>query len=493
MLVSFLQSRNGNATCKYKELFLHSSYNPDAEAEKFVLAQEISFTPSYIIIVEPCLSYCIPFLKKRFPSSKLCAIRLCSDFSSFDKDWDKVFYFTLSKTNEFEEEVFSFLGEENLLQTAFLSWNSSAKAFENLSLAVWKSIKNLLEKSKTVLATREYFSKRWIKNSIIFFSSLNKTLSVTKGTSPIVITASGPSLITTLPLLKECRKSFFLIAVSSSLITLLKNEIIPDLCISTDGGYWAKKHLEQCKNIPLALTPEAACPKNIFTENAIIPLNYCDSENDFFSELGIKYLHASRNGTVSGTALELALQLTTGKIFISGLDLHATKGFQHANPNALEIINSKNDSFIKNQMTRLTKAEFSSGSLKYYEDWFKSLKKEKVSRVFRLSSNYLYANTLGNIRDVKIEEAKNAFQSDCVKPKVVPLQKVDTAKKLKDILQVIEKDSGKESWYKNNFPSTYILFSRSSSIDEKQKYKNILEQKNKELLLELKALLGKKL
>ena len=70
--------------------------------------------------------------------------------------------------------------------------------------------------------------------------------------------------------IKKYRENFFLIAVSSLLSVLLYNKIFPDLVISTDGGFWAKKHLElnggdlkKLKNTVFALTDEANCPKDI--------------------------------------------------------------------------------------------------------------------------------------------------------------------------------------------------------------------------------------
>ena len=59
-----------------------------------------------------------------------------------------------------------------------------------------------------------------------------------------MIIASGPSLQVALSSIRKNQASYFLIVLSSAIKCCFENNIIPDLCISTDGGYWAKEHLK---------------------------------------------------------------------------------------------------------------------------------------------------------------------------------------------------------------------------------------------------------
>ena len=80
MHISFETSKNGELTAVVDKLYLHSSYNPSKEAERFVTNIKISYIPSIIVLLEPALSYIVPFLKKRFPDSKIVTIRYTNYF-----------------------------------------------------------------------------------------------------------------------------------------------------------------------------------------------------------------------------------------------------------------------------------------------------------------------------------------------------------------------------------------------------------------------------
>ena len=81
---------------------------------------------------------------------------------------------------------------------------------------------------------------------------------------PVLVCASGPSLNCCIKIIKQFEDKLFIICLSSALSVLIKNNIIPDLVFSTDGGYWAGehlKHLKKNKDIPLAVSCEAFVPK----------------------------------------------------------------------------------------------------------------------------------------------------------------------------------------------------------------------------------------
>ena len=111
-MIEFSTARNGSKTCSVNGKYLHSLYNPEKEAERFVSNLQCDYNPQYIVITEPVLSYSAPYLKKRFPSSKLCAIRYCDAFSETDSKWDFVFkceknYFFSCSLNVFRCFIFN--------------------------------------------------------------------------------------------------------------------------------------------------------------------------------------------------------------------------------------------------------------------------------------------------------------------------------------------------------------------------------------------------
>ena len=437
MDVLIANSKNRSITCSLGNISLHSTFNPEKEAERFVALIETSYLPSFVVITGPCLSYTAQYLKKRFPCIKTIAIQYSTDFQDYSQNWDYSFTFTNKNDTVFiNDRIFSIIGEEKLFSTLFLSWKPSEKAWPDLSASLWKSFKDLLSKAESVISTRNFFNRRWFFNSIRFFSSVKRIIIPKRTDKPIVIAASGPSLGHSFPFLKEYRNSFILMAASSSIQPLLSNGIIPDFCISTDGGWYAKKHLEPLLrtgeilsaanetalenlsslsengnfsassfNIPLIIPPEAAVPSKLLENSQIIPLSYSDfPDKQLFEATGFPFIRGERNGTVSGTSAVLALNLTTNSVFFCGLDLAVSKEYQHTQPNALEIINSNGDCRIKPQETRCAASSSSgNGSLSIYRNWFSSRSNDFYNRVFRIVTKMDNLEQIPNLQDIYID------------------------------------------------------------------------------------------
>lgn len=205
--ISFFQAKNGSQVCSCKNINLHSAYNPEKEGDRFAETIAESFFPSAILVTEPALSYCKEGLHKKYPDAKLTCIRYSKKFSSTDKEWNKVFYF--SNETELENELFDFFGEEGILSCIFLSWQPSANVFPETNQKAWSAIKNAVTKSTAVLSTRKYFASRWLKNSVKFFSRVENISVIKKGSSPVIIAASGRSLNSSLPFLKKKQEQVF--------------------------------------------------------------------------------------------------------------------------------------------------------------------------------------------------------------------------------------------------------------------------------------------
>ena len=402
MEIVFSDAKNGELTCSLGGKFVHSAYNPSKEAEQFVAGLAAPFNPSAVIIIEPALSSCAPFLRERFPQTALYAIRICAAFSAYDGAWDAVF----AAGDTLGSRLFERLGEETICSALFIAWPPSERLFPDETKLAWQAIKTAVLKSRDVLATRSFFAKRWIKNAVRFCAHIRHPALLHKGTADILIAASGPSLRTSLPHIAAFRARFFVIALSSARLPLLHKGITPDLVLSTDGGFWAKKHLACCGDgfprIPFALAAEGAAPAALLETQTVVPLWYDDSiAVPMLRACNIPAMRAARNGTVSGTALDFALALTSGNVYLCGLDLATAQGFQHTQPNALEQHHAAHDDRLRTKHTRLAaSATAAQGSLAVYRDWFVSVSERWENRVFRLSDSYDFAHGLGKIRDV---------------------------------------------------------------------------------------------
>lgn len=477
MSLEYSKAKNQSETCKWDSFYLHSTYNPEIEAERFVNSLTPPFTPENIIILEPALSYCVPYLKSRFPDSKIFCIRYITDIKT-TASFEKEFLYSPENSESLSTTLFNYFGETNLLNSFFISWPPSSKAFSDYDKNVWKLIKDLLKDCQNILATRQYFSKRWIKNQINFLHNLNSVCSLNKTDLPVLICASGTSLKKSLKYITLIKNNFFIIACSSAIKTLLKNNIIPDLCISTDGGYWAKKHLNCLENInqeiKLALPSEANISKSLLSNPniKIVPLAYCDNyDNYIYENYKVPYNKACRNGTISGTAVELALSLTSSNVFMCGVDLEASSGFVHTQPNELEIENSIKD----NRLNTIDNRTFTQGrdsvQLELYRNWFISKSDDFNRRVYRISDNHHFFNSLGKIKDINFNDLPNFYNQTKEKnTDSIFTEAINVHIKIKDLVKTFNNLLTNEEWKQNYFPADCLMLKRSANTEKFNEY-----------------------
>ena len=475
MKVLFQQAKNGQLTAILNNIYLHSSYNPMREAQRYVENINVSYSPSLILVLEPGLSYIIPLLRKRFPDSKIGIIRYLQDFQNFNYDADYIFNYFEHKS-DFENFLFNTLGEEKIFGALVLQWQPSSKIFPEIENNILISIKNSMEKAKTLLVTREFFEKKWFLNSCNFVKYVNSTVSIRKKIDiPIVIISSGPSLKESLNIIKNNREKIFIICLSSAIKVCLYNNITPDLCVSTDGGFWAGEHLKCLtdKNIPLALPLEGFCQKNILEKNKILPLIYSDGISKYIADISnIPVLEAERNGTVSGTALILAMSISSNDIYFCGLDMSSQNGFQHCQPNEIELNNSIKDTRINSKEKRISISQYSKGVLSIYKEWFDFLNLNG-RKVYRVIEKKYKNNTLGFIKDLSTNDFSynlsnlNAFNNNDYFTDVI------WKKNLKQISVYLLENLKKGKWIKNIFPLSMTSLSHNkNNTDIKNRLEN---------------------
>lgn len=486
--VTFENAKDNSLTCSVNGKFLHSRYRPLDEAEKYINSLNIEKEPACFVITEPCLCYTNIILRKKFTNAKICSLRYTHSFDQYDNHSDYVIYWD---EKNISEKLCSCIGERNLLNTIFIQWTPAETTFQNESQKVWKEIKNAVDYSRSILFTNGYFSKKWFVNTVRNLTNPESFYSIKKITGPVVIAASGNSLRDSIPLLKRFREHFLLVSLSSATASLISNDIIPDLVLSTDGGYWAKKHLEPLlkKQIPIAIATEACCSSKLLSNSKIILLNYRDGfSNSLVKYLNLELCEAERNGTVSGTASDLFINNTEEPIFFCGLDLSPSPEFQHTQPNMIELYNSSNDNKLKTKEKRVSASGFNSSSLKIYEDWFKSDLRKYTGRVFRLSDNYEFANSLNTIKDVDF----NYFEKKVIKYRNLNLEieKIkevpEIRKKIRDF--IIENQNSKK-WLTEFFPGETLALEKTADENERIKKINEISEKNKRFIHKLGKLI----
>jgi hypothetical protein len=172
-----------------------------------------------------------------------------------------------------------------------------------------------------------------------------------------------------------------ILAASSACEALAAAGVAADIIITSDGGNWARFHLFQAVRSarkrakkPLIVATLNAALLSECAEFPLLAISDGTAENEALLR-AIPHISVPARGTVSATALEFALAWTSGRVFVSGLDLANHDIAAHARPYALDApaweAASRLRPFYGAQFER-SRALDAAGSFSVYRDWFKT-------------------------------------------------------------------------------------------------------------------------
>ena len=375
--------KNGINYAERSGILIHSPYDPNKEAERFISAN-VKGSPGVFILAGPGLGYINRVIRRHYPETRIISVEFNDCFIEQTRDLSD-HYWSPNSAEPLSSFLFSALSETDLGGLKYLEWPPSAKAYPEEARSTGESIREIIKQLSGNIFTTSFFGKKWLRNLIKNFL-LVQDISILsrKGDIPIIIAASGPSLKESLPLIQSRKGTFLLLSLPSSLTFINQHGVSSDIAVSTDPGYYAGFHLYYCNNSAGALAaPLTSVSGPAFFHHKLLALNQ-DSifENFCFNKLGYNGLVVPSHGTVAGTALYLALNLTEGPIFFSGLDLAWKDLTSHIKPHTF-------DSYIYKKANRLCPAYSSqyllsrkecpeilcgewriSPSLQIYRNWF---------------------------------------------------------------------------------------------------------------------------
>lgn len=488
MEIILKEAKNGQKTFLIKSVYFHSVYDPDKEAARFVEAIKLPFEPKYLFLVEAGLKYCIKYFKQKYPNAKIYNIKMIDSKE-----------LPLEKDDILEKDFDSFLQTlepSDLINSEVVYWPLTNKIFDDattkkISLIFYENLKLC----KTILITKQFFEKKWLKNSLLFLNNIKNVYKINKISNDILIVASGPSLENSIDFIKENQNKIIIFALSSAINILIKNGIKPDLCLSTDGGFWAKKHLYPLlkNNIPLAFAIEGAVPKKILQSSPIIPLVYEQGLSArIYKKTNLPFSPSLSFSTVSQTAVSFAQNLTSKNIYIIGLDLCTRKGASHSKANILEIEDSTYDNKINSRIKRISTREIrSEQSLDTYT---KAFLQRKYPNCYRIIDEKITTH-LDSMFEISHKEFNSILQKkeNIEKKNLIELtQTVSTEQRLliKQIIKnFINENSSNKEWKSFLFPLDYCVLDHLTLSEKNDKIKEI-NKKNEEFVFSLQKILN---
>ena len=384
---------------------LHSRYNPQAEADRYVNSLSLDDKIRYFILIEPGIGYMIASLKKRVPEAKIITLHAGELRANAPPEWHPGGGISVQEFLENE------IPDSEASEIKMLEWRPAISVYGQAYLSLVEETIAFIKRIDANTRTTRVFGRRWFRNFIRNTGIIQKTFYPEPFSLPLVITGAGPCLEDTIPLIqKETEKAtVFILAASSSVMTLENKKLFPDMVISTDGGNWAALHLYECfrggslaesgKTLPypIAISMTAALPSQCGTL-PLLPISDGSLwQTLILKELNIPYITLPQRGTVSATAMDLAFLLTSGKIFIAGMDLANYDMRSHARPYSFDRLMEEKEQRMNPVYSQTFRRSFllkAGGSYAIYASWFERQLMSYPKRLYSLGKNNVLFDSL---------------------------------------------------------------------------------------------------
>ncbi|MDR2403847.1 MAG: DUF115 domain-containing protein [Spirochaetaceae bacterium] len=388
------------------EKALHSRYDPLLEAERYINTLPPGEGIRFFILIEPVLGYIIPVIQKKFPRAKVIVLHVSGFFAEQSVAEQGLPVWVPGRGPGIQEFLEEEIPDVPAAAVRIVEWRPALGAYGRVYLEVLAETVEFIRRIDANTRTTRGFGRRWFRNFFKNLGIIRKTLRYIPGFTPVLITGAGPSLEGALPLIRErkAENPLFILAAASSVKPLLTGKLIPDLIISTDGGNWALLHLYEVlrmmdgENPPLLAAGLSAALPSQCSRLPILPIGDGSSwQKLILKTIGFPGISMTQRGTVTASALDLALTLTGGSIFLSGMDLSHQDIKTHARPYGFDRFREEGASRLNPSYFQAFVRAGGAGTAeahRIYAGWFKRQLASYPGRIRSLGANNPVFETL---------------------------------------------------------------------------------------------------
>jgi len=449
-----------------KQIYFHSRFAPQKEAEKIVKA--LSPEASLIIIAGFGLGYHISEALKRAPKAKIFVLEKDPFFLKLalkeNPNCKRIIENKAVSIFFDSEELLNNLGQVSTKKINYFFFRPALECFPKF----YNHFKNLLipslQKKNINMATLSRFQKLWAKNIVknlplyLYDEGVKKLFAMYKNV-PVLLIGAGPSFEESLPFIREAKDKSLIIAVDSIANRLLKENIEPDFIVSVDpqiiNYYFFFLFRNQNFSSSLVYEPSVnfLIPRNFknrrFVFDSIFPIM------KWIAELNGEKKNLDMGGSVSTTAFDLAVKIGGNPIFLIGQDLAFDHNKTHARGSFAEYHLLKGNrkmcpletlSFRYSNSNFLTEIKSNSGQTVYTDKrlllfywWFdKKIRTLHNVRVFNLAYK---GAAIEGVPYLQFSEASKMFKKFSLINKIKLVHETETPNltKLQHECQIIQK------------------------------------------------------
>lgn len=386
---------------------LHSRYNPQGEAEKYLQSLDLPRGIRFFILIEPGQEYIVPPLHQQFPTARIIALHVQALKPPSAAKESPVLRWSPETGVPLQAFLEREIPDTVAAAIRIIQWRPALAVYGEHYRWLLRETVDFIKRIDGNMRTTRIFGRRWFKNFFKNLMLLRRVLVQDKaGSVPVIITAAGPSLEEAVPLISALQRQspHLILGVSSSVPALHWHGIRPDLIISTDGGGWACFHLYAClrgmdtQAAPVLAASLCAALPSQCGELALLPISDGSLWQDLILQgLGIPCIRLPQRGTVSASALDLALILTQGNIYLAGMDLAHKDIRTHVRPYAFDRLLAEGASRLNpvySQIFTRSRDILAGGSHAIYAAWFREHLRAYPERLYPLGSNNPVFETL---------------------------------------------------------------------------------------------------
>ena len=297
---------------------LYSTYAPEKEAATWVATLQLSENAT-LFLAGDLQGHLARALLSSWPHLRIVHLLPCDQTTtSHEAIW--CWYPGQEPLEFFLERILGLTGPADC---HWQVWPALERAAPEETLAWATTFRDIYRTVQGSWLTRKFSGKRWWQNSLRNAVDWERPRFPRAGSKPIVVAASGPSLGDGWDQLRLYRKDFELWALPSSFEALRLRGLEPDVAVTTDGGFYAKEHLQRLSGgSAVVLSALSGCSDPVLSLSPSLLFSQgLPWESRLLSRFSGTPAQVPSQGTVAVTALQWALALTTGPVLVAGLDL----------------------------------------------------------------------------------------------------------------------------------------------------------------------------
>ncbi len=237
--------------------------------------------------------------------------------------------------DDYFSELLEFTDIEDFIYKSYLNYNKLYPTEYREYMEALQNVCSAINSSQSVIGRygKDYYENTFANLPFLLHSkslqSLNERL---PKNIPAIIVAAGPSLDKNIARLQKAKGRAFIIAVDSALRPMVRNHIIPDICISIDGRKkTAHFNDEETRDIPMIcylISHKEIMNRHRAEKFFLNDLNH--HIQHFLSQNHMVLPAVTSGGSVANDAFSVAQILGFTTIILIGQDLALTDNKSHA-------------------------------------------------------------------------------------------------------------------------------------------------------------------